>query len=648
MQPINAQMNLHSGISLNKVKEYQLDYPDPAQGYGGLYMDRAVLQKKISRVREDEAYYQWLSNNDTHFRPILDMWRDASSARLGQATKGVTELSQRLLEALVNGHGIYEFHTHYWMGGLQMGDKALWIDQILMQPNLTPEQKAALKASAVLFAHILSDDDFVPLFDGHGLNLGTPNMPVQYRSYRDFFTLFLAGHPMMKGRVEEIEERTLSLVKGIINESGAAFGSVHYMQPTIEPTISTLLMLKRLGKDNFKTEPRLRKFAEFYMNFLTPEDTRFGSGRKLPAIGDGGTEGSVLPGLMATGFRDADPKLAARLMGAWNAMGKIHSSFFGSTVLKIDEEAPSADPQMQSATYPGWNSVLRSGWGTPNENALWFVNGDFYSDHRHADYGSVVAYALGAPLSLEWSSFYTPHIWGGVMHSMVLPENKFGHAWDASNVPVQAGDYGVWKNSQQTGFKGQGPVQQASARFVGEDVVWTRRVILAGSEAQPVIVLRDSFEGRNAAQSKVLTLNLMAEGAVNTSAGEMTPPARVWNRFGGAQEMPSAGQVFALKAGLNRLGFSGQQGIDFDVYLFSDAPQQAHIGNWGFHWRRPGDDGRQFIESQHILRVRGSGPFTTLIVPRKKGAARPQVEVAPQGANLLVTVGAQKIMLEQR
>jgi hypothetical protein len=43
---------------------------------------------------------------------------------------------------------------------------------------------------------------------------------------------------------------------------------------------------------------------------------------------------------LATGFRDADPKLSDRLIGAWNADGKKQSGFFGTTLLMIDEDAP--------------------------------------------------------------------------------------------------------------------------------------------------------------------------------------------------------------------------------------------------------------------------------------------------------------------
>jgi len=86
---------------------------------------------------------------------------------------------------------------------------------------------------------------------------------------------------------------------------------------------------------------------------------------------------------MGTAFADAEPELSARLMGSWAQSGRPHSGFFVSTLLIIDEELPQADPQLGSAVFPGYMAVLRSGWGTPHESALWLQAGKWYRDHRN-------------------------------------------------------------------------------------------------------------------------------------------------------------------------------------------------------------------------------------------------------------------------
>ena len=73
----------------------------------------------------------------------------------------------------------------------------------------------------------------------------------------------------------------------------------------------------------------------------------------------------------------------------------------------------------------------------------------------------------------------------------------------------------------------------------------------------------------------------------------------------------------------------------------ADEPQQALIGNWAHTWHPAQEQGefekshgRKFEERQHILRLRGQGPFTVLIVPYRKGEQRPEVKAA--GDKLLV------------
>jgi len=268
------------------------------------------------------------------------------------------------------------------------------------------------------------------------------------------------------------------------------------------------------GKVNpFEIEPRLSKFAEFYMNFLTPPEPRFEGKRKYISVGDSSAESSEMYGQLATGFRDSDPELSARLMGAWIASGRKHSGFFGTTLLMIDDEAPAKDPMLGNGTFPGWYSVLRNDWGTENETALWMVNGDFYRDHRHNDHGSMVIYALGAPISVDWGSIYYPHVPGGFMHSIVLPEENMDHSWDKDSPPLNAG-HNVWSNSRQEGFLSFNTCAHAAGSFQSGSRLSWRRILTSihPNPSYPIIVIQDDFDGEDAAISKISTLNLMAEG----------------------------------------------------------------------------------------------------------------------------------------
>jgi hypothetical protein len=648
IQPIAMQMNLHAGINLNKIHRYELDFPEPERGYGALYMNGAVVWRTIQKLRQDKTgphgkgYYGYLYNADPTVRPLIDMWADRSGKKTKEAVSSITDTAKNLLNALVNGDGIYDFQFHYWHGGLEMMRKGVWIDAVLADGRISPAEKVSIKAAAALFANILWDDDFVPLFAGHGLNLGTENMPIQQQGYRSFYALLLSDHPQMRGRAKAVEKQTIETLHRIVNESGAQIGSPHYVGASFAPTLNSLLQLRMLRKsDPFEKEARLAEFAEFYLNLLSPPEVRFGGKRKLVSLGDGSSESSELYGQLATGFATANPQLSARLMGAWRSMGKPHSGFFGSTVFSIDEEALFRDPALGNASFPGYYSVLRYGWGSKNETALWFINGDFYRDHRHHDHGSLVLYALGAPISIDWGSMYSPQVPGGFMHSLVLPTSSIRHAWDQDNPPLNGGM--PWKKSKQEAFVSFNTSGYVRGSFSSENgTVWTRSILsLHPNENNPIVVLRDEFGGPDATKKKIFSLNLMAEGTVDTPAGTISPVVRNYQRN---NELPSAGKVFPLAAGLNRLGFTGQWGIDWDLYTISKEPLDALIGNWahGWHPNQEQDEfmrsnGRPFEERQHILRIKGNGPFQVIMLPYRKGQKRDEVQVKQDGSKVTIT-----------
>ena len=152
----------------------------------------------------------------------------------------------------------------------------------------------------------------------------------------------------------------------------------------------------------------------------------------------------------------------------------------------------------------------------------------------------------------------------------------------------------------------------------------------------------------------------MADGPVQTPAGLMTPPLRTWgdgynNKI--VHEYPSAGPVFTLQPGINSLGFTGTQfgtkdkpamGIDFDLYLVSDEapagpPRQlgGQLGRRAVQYFPAGECGGLHEERQHILRIRGAGPFTTLILPLRKGQRR-VTTVRRDGALIVVAAGDER------
>src|SRR5207253_2256497 len=135
--------------------------------------------------------------------------------------------------------------------------------------------------------------------------------------------------------------------------------------------------------------PQWKGYGRWMLSALTPPEPRFGNPRKMVSLGDGNTEATAMHGMLATLLRSADPALSAQLQSGWSSQNTASTQTYGEfsapSALVIDASAARQDPGLASEHYRGYWSVLRHGFGGPNETAAWFVNGDFYSDHRHAD-----------------------------------------------------------------------------------------------------------------------------------------------------------------------------------------------------------------------------------------------------------------------
>ncbi len=666
VQPIARQMNLHAGFNLSKLAAIRGNFPDPPQGYGSPFMSSAAVTHLKAALQADKGGLDGkglagtLARKDAYSRDLIAFWSDSSPEQRAQVVARAGQLAQELMDALVHGDGIYNFRFHYWMGGLEMSRMLLWIDQALGCGRLTPAEREKLKAIVALFGTLLWDNDFVPLDNHQGINLGTPNMPVQQAGYRDQFALFLSGEPSFGARAQAATARVVETLCHDILDNGAHLACVHYIGAGMGPTLTLMQQLQQAGiVDFFKREPRTAAFAEFLMQCATPPEPRFGGARKQIAIGDGPCESSELFGQLGTAFAPTRPALSARLMGMWRAQGERHSSFHGTTLLKIDPGQPAADPALGSASFPGQFTVLRHGWNTPHESAVWLLTGNHYVDHSHADEGEVVIYLLGAPISLDWGSQYEPRSDGAVMHSIALPERLLGWPWGKDSPPVNSGGE-LWGNYPGTRttveeFHG-GTHGWVRSRMLAPDrsFTWTRAVSSAPlGDAASVVLIQDSYDGAGAGGAKVFTLNLCAEGEVETPAGKVLPTPRLrgyGSHQGGRRENPSSDAVFPLAPGVHRLRFTGQHwprhptgGVDFDIFIVTDRPQEAFLGNWAHAWH-PGAEtqefqeanGRPFEERQYILRLRGEGGFRVLLIAWSKGTTPPRMTIEQPGNDLSI------------
>jgi hypothetical protein len=643
---ITAEMNTRSGVNLTKFLRWQtqsataMNIAAPA----GSWLPREKLQSLMERVRNDNAYYLQLSQAEPGVKKLLDAWRDATGAKMRELGADVFRLANGYANALVNQDGIYDFHHHYWMGGLVASGSLPSIATLLADPLYPPESKAKLESIAAFYTGLLWDNDYVPMQAETGINLGTSNMPVQYVGYRSEYTLFGGNNPAWQPQRDAVAGTLRRILLQELNESGVQRAATNYISAAMMPALSLGLQLKVAGTENvFQNEPRLPGFNDFLIQLLTPPDPRFGTTRKAVPFGDSPTLALELTGILASGFSGNNEEASRKAMWAWHTAGRPHTSFAGSTVVKIDDTLPMESPALGDGHFDGYYSVLRHAFNSVDESAVWLLNGEHYTDHRHSDRGSMVMYLLGVPVAMEWGSMYSPSSGGAFAHSLVLPESTFG------NVPFPQADYQMheglapWRNLDGGGFLSMDYMGQSMATSSNPErtMTWQRRVRSYRFEDPfPIVLIDDRFSGPSASDPKIFALNLMARDAVRTPKGDLTPQLRT-NPGGNSKIGASATQAVVLDPGINPIRFTGQWGVNFDAHVISGEAQQLSIGHWGHTWTTTNARNefqaaqrRPFEERQHILRLRGNDSFRVLLAARRASDSAP--EVTQEGADLKV------------
>ncbi len=652
VQPIAKAMNRVSGLA-NKLSDYENEplIFDPSFENGSLYMSSADLQLIIQKVKTDQSFYNQMVAIDPLFKDVLDAWQDPSTTKTTELYNKIITYSTNMKDALTNGDGIYSFYYLYTTAANLMRRYTDQMSALMADTKLTTTQRNNLKKTAGLFARILWDDDFVPLFVEHGLSMGNPNQVQAYTGQRWFFALILQEDPEFNARAAEVPVKLEEILAVQINDDGAARGTPHYLQPTMDLVAFTGLQMRNAGvEDIFLSDPSLALFSDFILHLLTPPSVRFSAGtkRKLVVFGDGSEESAAIFGLMATGFASLDPFLSKRLMRAYRN-GPARSSDYGFVTMAVNHNlSDTSFLDIGAAHFPGYLSSFRAGVGTNKETSTWFINGEWYKDHRNDDKGTLGIYALGAPLSLNYGSFFQPSVTGAHMKSTPVLLSEFPEWNNTAWQPFQLPGNFSWYTSQHNAyfaFKNSGYSKATFTRIES----WTRELFQFNQTDQiPIIIVKDGFS--NSATDYVYNFNFAASGPVQTPNGPVTPPSALWNENGGPTQTPSASPVITLAPGMRRFDFTGTSwpahpagGINWEVYLPSDVSNDATLTTWA-HTFTPSvesdeflaTNGSSFVERQTMLRVKGKEGFLTIIVPYFKGQRPTGLSVTQTGNTIFV------------
>ncbi len=678
-QPIADEQNMLTGINLSRLYTYQLVYPDPPGGWQYLYLsagDASQLQSWVQNgtpVCGTVTCYASLlkgSEGSVWGNALVSMWQGNSAAAVQTALNSANNLAAVLVRALAAGDNKFDSTLGYYGLGLQTSPETVVLNAVLMNPNATAAQRTLAKAELALFGSIFWDDDWFPIDNNSGESVGLANQIQQYLEYRAQSAFSDPSQPFLSQQLATATTYSSGDFANYFSSTGAAAGSTHYQSAFFEPLILNYMNPATQGYLSM-ADPKWAAYANWELSIQTPPEPRFGNVRKGYSNGDGNTEADVRTGMLGTAMNLVNPPLAGNLMWAWQQSNSptllTEDSQFVTTLAVIDPTIPAVVPGTQgtpllaSINIPGYHSVERFNFGTPNETALWFINGGFYQTggHRHYDDGQVSIYANSAPLAIDWNAnLYSPDTPGRFMHNSIVYDSELLHLWSADNAGLSDVS-ALLQNPTNTEFASFGFSTHAAATFTSPDgTVWTRSVrTMAFDPAYPIIYVTDQFAGPSAGMGKTLTWNLMATGPVATPAGPVTPVTRF---SAGCQSLagalPSDGNILGLNSGLQRFTFTGVPwrqhpagGINWDLYTLSnDATGQFFIGNWG-HGCNPAREtsqyqqanGAPFAETQHILRVHDNGPLTTIPMPWDKTVppARTVTEQAC-GTQIVQTTGS--------
>jgi hypothetical protein len=670
-QPIADDQNSLSSINLSHLFTYQLTYPDPPGGWQWLYLEPAAAQQLIGWIRNGTSkcgsvncYYELLRNSDptADGRALLNIWQGDSTAAIQTGLNVAISLAKAITDNLATGDNRWYQPFESYQIGLYTTPLSPLLNGILMDIHSTTSQKSMAKAMLALFGCLFWDDDWTPIDDRSKGGLGLSDQYEMYFQFRTHAVAAAPSNPYLALKLPTAISYTTNEFKEYFSPTGAAAASTHYQSAFLVPLLLNYQALSLDGYLSMK-DPKWAAYANWELSILTPPEPRFGNIRKVYSNGDGNTESTARPGMLAAALNGVNPGLASNLMWAWqqsNRSDLLTEEPYSSSLAFINPTIPAVMPQLGSINIPGYHSVERHGFGTPHETVTWFINGNFYSTggHRHNDDGQVSIYAHSAPLAIDWNAnLYNPNTGGRFMHNSIVFDSELKHPWSADNASL-ADAYTLMKNPTNTEFGAFGNSTTATANFTAADgTVWTRLVrTMVFNPSYPIIYVTDKFAGPGAAAGKTLTWNLMADGRVSTPAGWITPVSRF---SPGCQNpagaLPSNGPVNPLSSGLQAFGFTGTdwprhatRGIDWDLFTLSNtATQQFFIGNWG-HGCHPereqaeykAANGTPFRESQHILRIHDTGPFTTIILPFRK-TEPPARAVTQQNCGVQIVQDAQ-------
>ncbi len=166
---------------------------------------------------------------------------------------------------------------------------------------------------------------------------------------------------------------------------------------------------------------------------------------------------------------------------------------------------------------------------------------------------------------------------------------------------------------------------------------------LRADPERPVYVIHDDGDTNDV--NRIATFNIVAKGETQAPGGNYVPSAdRYYPRFIPPSEdpnhLPFTESARHLSSGVNRFSFTGQYGVDCDVFVAAKSAD-ATLGHWSVEIQSATiPDGDQHKMHQQILRVRTADPLYTIIIPRRANDTSVTATIEQQGDEIVIKLGA--------
>jgi hypothetical protein len=634
----------HGEFPLDAVKDYGFDYTPKRQEHPCLLFAQADVERVREQAKKSPELKALLTDRMPYTEHCVGMhkeqdgweafyekiyWGTGLTERLPEAyltsddpryakgmaaaVKGLARDAMRELLEAPNRPAIGSLGPWYTNGVMRL---LFAYDLIAGHGLLTPEEETQIRNMLVLCAHALSHPDY---WDTDiGLCSGNPNMTVSIILPVGLLGMALDGHPQAERWIAKAENELKLELADYISPEGTWVECPGYQGSSLDAMFVLAQALRNTrGRDYFQ-DPRLKATMAYYGQLLTPPDPRFPVRRPagtlgwmtLPTAGDT-PAGSVnlFNGWIAVATARTDPAYSAQQAFCWkgeggNDLGAGRAS--GYALALLDYGLPATPPPALRAMFPGYGAILRSSWTDPKASYISLRTGP-NMHHYHNDHGSIIYYAKGAPLVMDFGNQYQP----------LRREESWMHSRISFDAATSAKHHGG--NGQISDVRDLPSVAgYATAKTTGSGGQSSERHLLLVKSPDPL--------GAN--------YLLMRDQNGNPQPGEPF----YWNLF-----VMATGVEGIANGRASTLRFPGQFGVDLDVTFLQPAAPHITPDQWEWQY---GENAvnicgqyTAFTETQFGVHATGDElcpTFFTLLYPRAAGQAAATVTHLGDGAARIV------------